>query len=576
MLPFNKPKNYTTHYEYRDFNDVLVGYIVRIDHAGKKRFSPWTQDVNGEWVNKWHDTPTKHIYREQNLKKHPNAPVLIVEGEKAADKAQELFPAFVVVTWVGGANAAHKANLTHLVGRDVTIWPDNDEPGKKAAQTLAGLLPNARIVDVDALRLPEKWDLGDTIDRETDELLIAILSAKAPRRELSGWPYLTANGTPMNMPQNLLHLFEFYGITAQYNEISRQTLISIPQTAFCAANQLKLSLAHITALAIKHALPTNKLDEWVALIADNHRFNPVRDFIESKPWDGVHRIQTLCESLDCADPDFSHLLIKKWLVGAVASGLSESGEACHGVLTLLGEQGCGKSTWVRSLLPQGSELLLADCSFSPTDKDSISSATAHWITELAEVDGMTRRADVSAVKAFLTRKLDVYRAPYDRAATHAPRRTAFCATVNSQSFLRDDTGNRRWWVIQVNRADAHHGLDTQQVWAEAKVLLDAGYPYHLTTDELKHLNQRNEEFDTVSPVAQLISERYDWDCDKRLWTNPKPVMQILVECGYREGQIGRQEINEAHTILKKLGNNPVMRRGTRTYYLPAFNSYYMK
>ena len=180
-------------WEYYDVNNNLLGYVVRYEKNGKKEFRPFTFQ-GGQWVKKWWPSTDadihKPLYNAQLLTKHPNKPVLIVEGEKAADKAQELLPDYVVISWLGGANAVKKVNISPLAGRKVYAWPDNDEPGKKAMTVLLNRIASldAEIIPVciDGLQLPEKWDLGDfdeeygDIDLELIKLTIAGSKPKPP------------------------------------------------------------------------------------------------------------------------------------------------------------------------------------------------------------------------------------------------------------------------------------------------------------------------------------------------------------------------------------------------------------
>ncbi len=169
----------TMRFAYLDENKNLLGYVVRIeDLEGNKQTLPLTycQNEKGHTFWKWHgfgeDRP---LYGLDKLADHPDKPVLIVEGEKAADAAQKLFSEHVVVTWLGGTGGVRKANFEPLAGKDVTIWPDNDEAGLKAAAEIKNILGHlneratitpsvsAEIIDIPRDRLPQKWDLADPL-----------------------------------------------------------------------------------------------------------------------------------------------------------------------------------------------------------------------------------------------------------------------------------------------------------------------------------------------------------------------------------------------------------------------------
>lgn len=163
-------------WEYRDLQGRLVGFISRFDKVvGEKRIKElapmsWGKDADTgkeAWCWKGFVKP-RPLYRGNLLKDFPDAPVLLVEGEKTTDAAQLIFgDNYLVITWPGGGKAAKYVDWVGLKGRDVVIWPDADEPGEKAAVQIAEILirEGARSVKkVDLPKgLPEGWDLADEI-----------------------------------------------------------------------------------------------------------------------------------------------------------------------------------------------------------------------------------------------------------------------------------------------------------------------------------------------------------------------------------------------------------------------------
>ncbi len=167
----------TMRFAYLDENKNLLGYVVRIeDLEGNKQTLPLTycQNEKGHTFWKWQGFgENRPLYGLDRLADHPDKPVLIVEGEKAADAAQKLFSDHVVVTWLGGTGGVRKANFEPLAGKDVTIWPDNDEAGIKAAHEVKDVIgklnenndrkASVDIVEIPRDRLPLKWDLADPL-----------------------------------------------------------------------------------------------------------------------------------------------------------------------------------------------------------------------------------------------------------------------------------------------------------------------------------------------------------------------------------------------------------------------------
>ncbi len=160
-----------TVYEYRDTKNMLLKCVVRFDHPTERKIPlPLRYCGKGEgdrdvfWFT---DVPgSKPLYGLDLLIARPDAPVLVVEGEKTADAARTLLPGMVVITWSGGANAVRRVDMSMLACRNITVWPDNDITGRSAARLFAARAltdagaARAAVVDVPP-DFPAKWDLAD-------------------------------------------------------------------------------------------------------------------------------------------------------------------------------------------------------------------------------------------------------------------------------------------------------------------------------------------------------------------------------------------------------------------------------
>ena len=161
----------TARYAYKDQDSNLLGYVVRLEDQDGHKITPtltYCANDTGQHHWRWQGFGKERpLYRLDRLTANPDKPVLVVEGEKTADAAQNLFPDHVVVTWPGGAGAVNKANWNPLKERNVIIWPDADEPGQKAAQKIEDLLHTQGVERVSIAELPpytpEKWDLADPL-----------------------------------------------------------------------------------------------------------------------------------------------------------------------------------------------------------------------------------------------------------------------------------------------------------------------------------------------------------------------------------------------------------------------------
>jgi putative DNA primase/helicase len=140
------------------------------------------------------------------------------------------------------------------------------------------------------------------------------------------------------------------------------------------------------------------------------------------------------------------------------------------------------------------------------------------MVELGELDATFRKSDIAALKSFLTSDRDIYRLPYARKNTSKPRQTVFFASVNDESFLSDQTGNRRYWTVQCQSIDFDHQIDMQQFWAEVKAIYEAGESWYLDRDQMGELNTHNQEFTAVDPIVEKVVTKLDWSADKARWS----------------------------------------------------------
>lgn len=182
LKEFGEP---TRIWPYKDADGGLLGYVARYDVDEKKEIRCWTWGARGDKPASWgcgHWSKPRPLYRLDDLAARAGAPVLIVEGEKAADAAAAMLPQYVVITWPGGAKAWKFANLEPLRGRRVDLWPDNDLPGIEAMRSLQAVLADAqglacygKFIDPD--RMPDGFDAADWSEEHGD--LMQWLRARA-------------------------------------------------------------------------------------------------------------------------------------------------------------------------------------------------------------------------------------------------------------------------------------------------------------------------------------------------------------------------------------------------------------
>lgn len=314
----------------------------------------------------------------------------------------------------------------------------------------------------------------------------------------------------LNTHKNLKILLDLHKITIRWNFMLRMREMIIPNVKHFIDEKENADLIYVYELAVLNGMPTSKLDDYLNLISWENAYHPIVDSILEKPWDGINRLSKFIKTIKTKDDEFSYKIIKRWMLSAIAAAFSEKGFSTQGVLVLQGEQNLGKTRWVKSLDPINCGAVKEGLIVDPSNKDSVITASQCWIAELGELDGTFSKADIARLKSFITSQVDVIRLPFAPRNSHLHRRTAYVGTVNNSTFLVDDTGNRRWWTVEVESIDLNHKLDIQQVWAEVYDIWSKDNQTWLESDELKTLNEKNVEHEKIDPLEEKILEMFDW------------------------------------------------------------------
>ena len=370
---------------------------------------------------------------------------------------------------------------------------------------------------------------------------------------------VNSKGKPLATIENLREICRRLGVTIRYNVISKEEEILIPGEKFSIDNRANASLAWLESWCARFGMPTDNLGSFITYLADQNLYNPVASWITSKPWDGKPRLQQLCDTVVPVEDKrladgrrLSDVLITRWMLSAVAAAFSPDGVSAHGILVLQGEQYLGKTMWFKRLVPAELGVLQDGMILRPDDRDSVKQACSFWLVELGELDATFRKADIAALKAFITRKTDVLRRAYARKESTFARRTVFFGSVNPREYLHDHTGNRRYWTIECKALNYQHDLDMQQVWAEVYELFRNGESYYLTPEEMAALNDHNEQFKVIDPIEERLQTRLDWDANQNLWTW-KTSTEILLMVGVERPSLA--DATKAAHMMRKLNGS---------------------
>jgi predicted P-loop ATPase len=253
----------------------------------------------------------------------------------------------------------------------------------------------------------------------------------------------------------------------------------------------------------------------VEAVGRERPFHPVRAYLNDLVWDGTHRLESWLADYLGADPSpYASAVGSRWMISAVAR-IFEPGCKADCCLIFEGEQGIKKSTALRALAQPWFTDEIADLG----SKDAALQTRGVWVIEIAELESLSR-SDVGKIKAFMSRATDRFRPPYGKRLIDSPRQCVFAGSVNHGTYLRDETGGRRFWpvackapVIDVDGlAEAR-----DQLWAEATALYFDGKPWWLDSVQL------NQD------AAEQQADRYEgdpWDELVMAWSADRESVSI--------------------------------------------------
>ena len=254
-----------------------------------------------------------------------------------------------------------------------------------------------------------------------------------------------------------------------------------------------------------------KINDALLIVEEKNKYHPIRDYLEEIAWDGIRRIETLfIDYLGAENNVYTRTVTRKAMVAAVAR-VFVPGIKFDYMLVLVGKQGIGKSHII-SLLGQN---WYSDSLNTVQGKEAYEQLQDAWLIEMAELSA-TKKAEAEAVKHFISKREDIYRVAYGKRVTKFPRQCVFFGTTNDNDFLRDKTGNRRYWpvVVGINKSNKNLWTDmTQneidQIWAEALKLWRNGEKLFLTPDLEKEAVKVQEQHTEESSKEGLIREYLD-------------------------------------------------------------------
>ena len=358
---------------------------------------------------------------------------------------------------------------------------------------------------------------------------------------------------------------DYYGEDLAWNELKKQI-------EYKGERFLLEGARTRVALDLDIDASVNAVEEVFVVLAKQHCYNPVTRYLESLPQGDPKILDDLAERyLECSGTAYNGLynvLLKKTLIAAVARAF-KPGCKHDNICILKGEQGALKSSFWEVLA--GKEFFSDDIT-SGTEKDEVLKLSQDWILEYSEFETAYNKKDQSQLKSFLARKIDKVRVPYGRDIEDMKRPSILVGTSNKNDFLRDGTGERRFWVIPLPN-DEKWEIDIESlkaqrdsIWAAAVTLYKQGEQWWLTKDEdaqLKKSNLSFKESDTWADeilayierhhlgvtTAQILVDCLKLDLSRTTKSDESRVTRVLQEAGWVKGN--QQRVNGKRVRLWK-------------------------
>lgn len=505
----------------------LLGYVARYDPDGhRKQIVPWTYDGERWGMGQWQKP--RPMYGIQRLADRPDAPVMLVAGEKCADAAHAFAGnVYVVMTWPGGELAWKHTDFGPIHGRQVLIWPDADETGRNCTNELAAsLAPHCSVKTLDTAGMPDGWDAADSgFDwpafkawatprasvfvptsvqeqvEQSDREHQPEYSTGAASSPISADTGTSVSTSVQRIPRHAIT--EAYGLEASekgpYTSTAnivrvlmqapelRQTIwfdeflermmtvwnpdgepLTTPRE-WSDVDDIRLQV-HLQESLGMPKLGKLMVADAVQMVSQRDRRNEAQAYLNGLTWDGTQRLNRfLPDCFGTEDSDYTQQAGRNFWV-SLAARIQKPGCKVDTMLVLEGSQGAGKS---QALAIVGGQWF-AEAHESPAEKDFYLNLAGKILIEIGEMDAFNR-SEVTKVKQVISCQTDRYRAPYERRAADHPRRGVFAGTTNRDDWNKDETGARRFWPVYVGQIDHQKISETRdQCFAEAASLLANG------------------------------------------------------------------------------------------------------
>ena len=305
-----------------------------------------------------------------------------------------------------------------------------------------------------------------------------------------------------------------------------------------------------------------KIADALTAVLTRHSYHPIRDYLNGLTWDGTPRLERLIiDYIGAEDTELNRVMTRKHFTAAVTR-VFKPGCKYDYCLVMTGPEGAGKSTLLNKMGGQW----FNDSITTTEGKEGMDQLRRAWIIEMGELASI-KRSDVESIKAYLSKRVDIYRAAYARRTAEHPRQCIFCGTTNEALFLKGDNGNRRFWVIAVDPTLRKYSAwqdaidrDRDQLWAEAMHYYQQGEKLYLDDRLEAQAKQRQAEYndDHDDPLADMLLnfldtklpadwETYDLNRRRAWWRDPDPLNA--------DGTETRNRVSAVEFICERMGRD---------------------
>lgn len=277
-------------------------------------------------------------------------------------------------------------------------------------------------------------------------------------------------------------------------------------------------------------------------------YNPIADYFNNLPkWDGKDYIKELSNTVESTNQVDFEWAFKKWIVATVACALYDN-VSNQTVLILTGRQGIGKTTWLKSIVPEPLKEYFFSGNINPNNKDTTLLLSEKLIINLDELVSLNKK-QIESLKELITKDIISERRAYGEFTENYVRRASFVGSSNHNEILMDVTGNRRFLCFEVNSFERNHNINIDKVFSQVMHLLNTDFKYYFDLEDINRLEKNNEMFVQSSEENDWIEELFSLpenDAEEN-YLNATEIIELIKKAKKIFRNINVQEVGKLMT-----------------------------